>query len=155
MRDFLQIGRIKEMMVLLGIGIVLAFFYACQGDEVPKKPSNLMEINGGQELIDLVTTVSEQRLMLVEFFATWCSPCKSLEPVLEELAVQFKDRVTIYKIDFDKHMDVAQHLGVSSIPHVIFIQKQHKVHSLVGLQPKAAYIKAIKHYSEKAEPQEG
>lgn len=57
----------------------------------------------------------EEKLLVVDFFATWCPPCKMLGPVLEKLATKFPS-VTFVKIDIDEHQDIAQHYNIKSIP---------------------------------------
>jgi thioredoxin 1 len=58
---------------------------------------------------------------VIDFYADWCGPCKSIAPVLEELSDQYKDQVVIYKIDTDKEMELSSLFGIQSIPTLLFI----------------------------------
>lgn len=58
---------------------------------------------------------------IIDFYADWCGPCKSIAPVLEELSEQYKDQLAIYKIDTDKEMELSSLFGIQSIPTLLFI----------------------------------
>jgi thioredoxin len=58
---------------------------------------------------------------IIDFYADWCGPCKSIAPVLEELSEQYKDDLVIYKIDTDKEMELSSLFGIQSIPTLLFI----------------------------------
>lgn len=75
---------------------------------------------------------------IVDFTATWCGPCQKLAPILEELAVEYKGKVNIYKVDVDKCKDLAQAFKISSIPAVLFIPKDGTPQMMVGLRSKDA-----------------
>lgn len=81
--------------------------------------------------------------VLVDFFATWCGPCKLAEPVLEELSEQYKNKVVIAKIDVDKNPDSAQKFGVMSIPTTILFKDGKEVGRQVGFSGKKAFEELI------------
>lgn len=58
---------------------------------------------------------------LIDFYADWCGPCKSIAPILEELSEQYKDQLAIYKIDTDKEIELSSLFGIQSIPTLLFI----------------------------------
>jgi len=58
---------------------------------------------------------------VIDFYADWCGPCKSIAPVLEELSEQYKDELVIYKIDTDKETELSSLFGIQSIPTLLFI----------------------------------
>ena len=64
-----------------------------------------------------------ERPAVIDFFATWCGPCKALAPVLDELAAdyQYKDRIDFYKVDIDQEQELAAVFGVRSVPTLLFI----------------------------------
>lgn len=64
--------------------------------------------------------VASHPYVLVDFFATWCGPCKMISPMLQEIAGEFKGKVKIVKIDIDKNQRMATNLGVRSVPTLIF-----------------------------------
>ncbi|GEL76806.1 thioredoxin [Tenuibacillus multivorans] len=77
-------------------------------------------------------------LVLVDFWATWCGPCKMIAPVLEELDSEMSDQVKIVKLDVDENQETAQKFGVMSIPTLILFKDGEKVDQAMGFQPKDA-----------------
>lgn len=75
--------------------------------------------------------------VLVDFFATWCGPCKMLAPVLEEVAQEMQGKANVVKVDVDASPDIAANYGVMSVPTVILFKDGKVVRQLVGAQPKA------------------
>ncbi|TFB24970.1 thioredoxin [Filobacillus milosensis] len=77
-------------------------------------------------------------LVLVDFWAAWCGPCKMIAPVLEELDGEMNDQVKIVKLDVDENQETAQKYGVMSIPTLILFKDGEKVDQAMGFQPKDA-----------------
>lgn len=86
---------------------------------------------------DLIST----GLVLVDFYAEWCGPCKMLSPVLESLRDEDFD---IIKVDIDKFEQLTDEYGVMSVPTMIIFKDGEKVQSLVGFKPKEEILKIIK-----------
>ncbi len=80
---------------------------------------------------------------IVDFYATWCGPCRSISPYLDELSVKYKDQINIYKVDVDKNKELAQAFGAHSIPLLIFIPKTGEPQSNRGALPKSELERAI------------
>ena len=64
--------------------------------------------------------------VLVDFYSTWCGPCKMIEPVLEELAEEYKDKINIYKVNTETEMETAAAFGIMSLPTLLFIPMSDK-----------------------------
>lgn len=80
---------------------------------------------------------------IVDFYATWCGPCKMIAPVLEELAKEYEGKIVIYKIDTDKEKELASAFGIRSIPTILFIPKSGDPQVAHGAMPKEGLKKAI------------
>ncbi len=78
--------------------------------------------------------------ILVDFFATWCGPCRMLAPIMEELSKDYQ----VYKIDVDEEPDLAQKYGVMSIPCVVQFVDGEEKERLIGLQDKNEYLNLLK-----------
>ena len=73
--------------------------------------------------------------VLVDFYATWCGPCKMLSPILEEIAETEKD-VKILKVDIDENMDLAQKFGIMSVPTLMLFKDGEEYGREIGFKPK-------------------
>ena len=84
------------------------------------------------------TTVGgSTQLVLVDFWATWCAPCKMLKPVVEELATEYAGRVVVAELDVDANPVTASKFGVLSIPSLILFRAGKPAERIVGYKPKA------------------
>jgi thioredoxin 1 len=84
------------------------------------------------------TTDTNEGLVLADFWAPWCGPCKMIAPVLEELDGEIGDKVKIVKVDVDENQETAGKFGVMSIPTLIVLKDGEVVDKVVGFQPKEA-----------------
>ena len=84
-----------------------------------------------------------QETVLVDFFATWCGPCRMLTPVLEELSEEVSD-VTIVKVDVDQDGALAQRFGIMAVPTMILFENGEPVKQLQGFMNKEALLAKIK-----------
>jgi len=82
-------------------------------------------------------TVKSQSLVLVDFWATWCGPCKIIGPVIEELAKEYAGKVTFAKVNTDENPDLASRHNIRGIPTLIFFKDGKILDQVVGAVPKA------------------
>ena len=80
--------------------------------------------------------VKNNGVVLVDFYADWCGPCKMISPVLEELSKEYEGKATIVKVNVDQSGDVASRYGVMSIPNLVLFKNGEVVKQVVGFQPK-------------------
>ena len=81
------------------------------------------------------TDMTGKGLVLVDFFATWCGPCKMLSPVLEDLASD-RDSIDIIKVDIDESMNLARQYGIMSVPTLVLMKDGKILAKTSGFQPK-------------------
>lgn len=75
--------------------------------------------------------------LVVDFWATWCGPCRMVAPIIEELAKEYDGRITVGKCDVEENEDIAVEYGIRNIPTILFFKGGQVVDKLVGAQPKA------------------
>ncbi len=86
---------------------------------------------------------TSEGLVLADFWATWCGPCKMIAPVLEEIDGEMSDQVKIVKLDVDENQETAGKYGVMSIPTLLLFKDGEVVDQVVGYQPKEALVELI------------
>jgi len=89
-------------------------------------------------------TLKQKQVVLVDFYANWCGPCKMLSPILETVSEQLPDNAVIAKLDIDESLETAKQFGVMSVPTMIIFKDGKEVDRLVGLRQKDQIIDAIK-----------
>ena len=81
---------------------------------------------------------------LVDFFATWCGPCKMLGPIIEEIGDECDGSFKVFKADVDEAEDSAMDFGVMSVPTLVILKDGVEIERMVGVQPKAAILDAVR-----------
>jgi thioredoxin 1 len=82
-------------------------------------------------------------LVLVDFWAAWCGPCRVIAPILEELATEHEGKLKIAKVNIDESQEYASQLGIVSIPTMVLFKNGQPVEKIIGAHPKANIVKAI------------
>ena len=101
---------------------------------------NVIEINDGNfsnEVVDVSTPV------LVDFWATWCGPCRKLSPIIEEISEEYSDRVKFVKINVQDNTQTAQNYSVSGLPCILIFKNGQAVERMAGMFPKSKIIANI------------
>ena len=91
--------------------------------------------------------LNSEKIVLVDFYADWCRPCKIFSPILEDISNEY-DSVKVVKVNIDDEIELAQHYGVTSVPTLIIIQNGKVVDRSVGAVSKLAIINMIKNITE-------
>jgi len=81
--------------------------------------------------------------VIIDFYASWCPPCKQLSPLVEEIAQEYSGKIVVYKVDTDKEKILAQHLGISGLPTLLFIPAKGKPQASMGFIPKETIVRTI------------
>jgi thioredoxin 1 len=81
--------------------------------------------------------------VLVDFWATWCKPCKMIEPILDELADEYEGKITFTKLNIEENQQIAANYGVMSIPMLLIFKDGKPVSNIAGARPKAELKKYL------------
>ena len=88
--------------------------------------------------------LSSNKVVVADFWATWCGPCKAMGPSIDELAVQYEGQALIGKVDIEENDDLAEKYAIRSVPTIIFFKDGEMVDKQVGAVPKAVLESKIK-----------
>ena len=88
-------------------------------------------------------TAIESGLTLMDFNAPWCAPCRTQEPILEQLSIQYEGRAIISAMNVDENQDIAAMLGIQSIPTMILFKNNKEIQRFVGVQPQSTLSDAM------------
>jgi len=105
---------------------VVEYLAVSDAGEIEHKEGNFLEL----------VNRTDQKLVLVDFWATWCGPCVRLAPSLEQIRKDWGDKLEVVKVDVDQVPQIAKHLGINSIPDVRIFRNGTQVGSFVGLIPR-------------------
>jgi len=80
---------------------------------------------------------------IIDFYADWCAPCRQLSPIVEEIAREYKGKINVYKVDTEKEKLLAQKLGITGLPTLLFIPAKGNPQVTMGTLPKEDLVNAI------------
>jgi len=88
--------------------------------------------------------VKENKVLVVDFWAEWCGPCRMISPIIEELASEYEDKAVIGKMNVDENDEVVGQFGIRSIPTILFFKNGELVDKYVGVAQKSTLEEKIK-----------
>ena len=92
---------------------------------------------------DFQSLIKKGGVALVDFNAPWCQPCREQEPIIQELAARFKDRLVVVEINVDENRETARNLEIQSIPTLIIFKDGNEIRRFVGRQPPERLTEAV------------
>ena len=119
--------------------------------EEKKEESSVIQMNKQMfldKVFDYTTGATEWKYQgnkpcVIDFYATWCGPCRMVAPILKDLAKEYGDSIVIYKVDTDKERELSGAMGIQSLPTIVFIPKSGQPQVIVGAVDKATFRRAI------------
>ena len=91
----------------------------------------------------LDSVLDTDKLVVIDFWAEWCGPCKMIGPIIEEIGEEYKDKVVVGKLNVDENDETTGKYGIRNIPTVLFIKNGKVVDKLVGAGPKTLFTEKI------------
>ncbi len=132
---------------------LLSLLLALAGLTLPVTAEDVVYINTDQfrERVFDYKTEREWKYLgnkpcIIDFYTTWCGPCKRLAPIMEELSQTYCDRVVFYKADTERERELAYVFNITSIPQVLYIPTEGKPMLLKGLYPKEEIVRIIEEF---------
>lgn len=155
-----------KRLFLISIAMTVAGLTSCSGNSqqaksVVKKQVLTQQNTKKMNVQELTVETFKQKVMnydihpnewifegsrpaIIDFYATWCGPCKQTAPIVEKLAEDYAGRIDVYKVDVDQQQELAAFFGVQSIPTILFIPKEGTPQRVSGAMPRSGFDEAIK-----------
>lgn len=119
--------------------------------EEKKEKASVVQMNKQMfldKVFDYTTGATEWKYQgdkpaVIDFYATWCGPCRMVAPILKDLAKEYGDSIVIYKVDTDKEKELSMAMGIRSLPTIVFIPSAGQPQIIVGAADKATFRRAI------------
>ena len=151
------------MRKLIFASLLLAFtFTACAGNNKENKSEENNQLKQQKKMGTIHLTKAEflakvsnyeanptewkylgDKPCIIDFYASWCGPCKTIAPILEELALEYDGQIYIYKVDTEAEQELAGAFGIRSIPSVLFCPMEGQPQMAQGAMPKSSFKEAI------------
>jgi thioredoxin 1 len=90
--------------------------------------------------------LSSDKPVVVDFWAEWCGPCRAVSPILDEIASEHADKITVVKVNVDEEPGLAQQYGITSIPAMYVFQNAEVSKVIIGAKPKPALLEDLKSF---------
>jgi thioredoxin 1 len=94
----------------------------------------------------LEEVLATDKLVVLDFWAEWCGPCKMISPIIDEIAEEYKDKAVVGKIDVDGNHESAAKYGIRTIPTVLFVKNGEVVDKVVGAGAKAVFVEKVEKF---------
>lgn len=137
--------RRHRFSVPLG-ALLLILTAGCSGT-VPTGDTRVKPLTSLEDFDAAIAADTGSGLVMVDFYADWCGPCRQLAPVIDALSVAHENEVTVYKVDVDQLRPLLARFRIRAIPYVILFKNGRPVRGLPGVLPPSTYRDAIRAFS--------
>jgi len=147
----------KKVIISLSLGLIVLLSNCNAGN--PEKTKNSTGTSVPMAVIVMTNETFKQKVFnydknkewkydgnlpaIIDFYASWCGPCRQLSPRVEEIAKKYAGKIIVYKVDTDAEQLLAQNMGIQSLPTLLFIPIKGQPHSSLGAVPNETLEKAI------------
>jgi thioredoxin 1 len=151
--------KLKKMKKIIFLTLLSSLFLLGNCQQTTKKNAEKNNVASESSVVHLTKESFKQKVFnyevnkewkyegkipcIVDFYASWCGPCRMISPILEDLAKEYNGKIIVYKIDTDKEQELSQQLGIQSLPTLVFVPVSGKPQVIMGALPKESLVKAI------------
>ena len=121
--------------------LIMPLFFSCKNEKTTAENKDIVTLTTGN-----FDSETASGVILVDFWASWCMPCKAMAPVIDEIAGQTKGKIKVGKVDVDANGELAKRFNVQGIPNFIILKDGKEVENMVGIQSKEALIQALERH---------
>ena len=148
----------NKRLMIWAVSLIALLLAACEtqatnNDKNNKKENKmktieLTKVDFLKKVMDYETNPNEWKYLgdkpaIIDFYASWCGPCKMVAPILEELAEEYDGQIYIYKVNTEEEQELAGLFGIRSIPSILFIPMGEQPQMATGAMPKSSFKEAI------------
>ena len=138
----------KNLIRFVALVLMMGVFTGYAQEDEQIKPEHLTVETFKEKVFDYEKNADKwvyegDQPCVIDFYADWCKPCKLIAPIMEELAEEYKGKVTIYKVDTEKQRELSRVFGIRSIPSVLFVPMEGQPQMSTGALPKETFKQAI------------
>jgi len=156
-KKIIKFTKMRKIIIAVSIGFAFLFTNCHAGN--PDKTKNTSVSSASGTVIVLTNESFKQKVFnyqlnkewkyegslpaIVDFYASWCGPCRTLSPRVEEIAKEYEGKIVVYKVDTDAEQILSQSMGIESLPTLLFIPLKGKPQMTMGALPKESLVKAV------------
>jgi thioredoxin len=141
---------LRKIGAVIVIAIAMSFTNCNAGDPKPENNGEVTSLTNAtfkSKIFDYTNNkqwkYEGNKPAIIDFYATWCGPCRQLSPIVEQIAKEYAGKLVVYKVDTDREKELSSNMGISSLPTLIFIPTEGQPQATVGALPKETIVKII------------